>query len=181
MEESRCDGGVTESLLIITGTMGSGKTAVLAEASDILNERRIAHASIDLDALGVAHLPSAADNDEILYRNLGSVCRICADAGVRRFLLARAIENRVLLDLIRGILPAEHTVVCRLTAGIEAMERRVAMRETGMLQRVLVDRVAELNAILDRAALEDFTLVNENRSLTEVALEMLAKAGWITN
>lgn len=28
-----------ESLLIITGTMGAGKTAVLAEASDILAKR----------------------------------------------------------------------------------------------------------------------------------------------
>jgi len=49
-----------ESLLIITGTMGAGKTAVMAEASDILTRRQIVHAAIDLDALGLAHLPSAA-------------------------------------------------------------------------------------------------------------------------
>ena len=48
-----------ESLLIITGTMGAGKTSVLGEASDILALRGIAHAAIDLDALGLAHLPSA--------------------------------------------------------------------------------------------------------------------------
>jgi hypothetical protein len=36
-----------------------------------------------------------------------------------------------------------------------------------------------LNAILDRARLEDFAVANENRSLTEVAIEMLGKAGWI--
>ena len=49
--------GSTNLLLIITGTMGAGKTAVLAEASDILALRQIAHAAIDLDALGLAHLP----------------------------------------------------------------------------------------------------------------------------
>jgi len=38
-----------------------------------------------------------------------------------------------------------------------------------------------LNAILDSAHLEDFTVSNEDRSLTEVALEMLVKARWITN
>ena len=59
-----------ESLLIITGTMGSGKTAVLAEASDLLARRRIAHAAIDLDAIGLAHLPSAANSDDVMYRNL---------------------------------------------------------------------------------------------------------------
>jgi len=36
-----------------------------------------------------------------------------------------------------------------------------------------------LNVILDRARLEDFAVANENRSLTDVALEMLVKAGWI--
>ncbi|HWO28303.1 MAG TPA: hypothetical protein VNO32_05855, partial [Candidatus Acidoferrum sp.] len=63
-------GAVTESLLIITGSMGAGKTAVLAEASDILRLRHMAHAAIDLDALGLAHLPSSASNDEVMYRNL---------------------------------------------------------------------------------------------------------------
>ena len=70
--------------------------------------------------------------------------------------------------------------VRRLTASIEAMERRVQLRESGILQSEYVARVAKLNAILDRAHLEDFAVVNENRSLTDVALEMLVKAGWIS-
>jgi hypothetical protein len=52
-----------ESLLIISGTMGAGKTSVLGEASDILALQGIPHAAIDWDALGVAHLPPAADSD----------------------------------------------------------------------------------------------------------------------
>ena len=181
MKTSNRYGGVTQSLLIVTGTMGAGKTAVMAEASDILSPRNIIHAAIDLDALAVAHLPSVAGNDEIMYRNLQSVYENCADAGLERILLARAIEDRALLNLLRSIVPAAHTIVCRLAASIEAMQQRVAMRDRGMLQRELVARVAELNAILDRAALEDFTVVNENRSLTDVALEMLVKAGWIAS
>jgi hypothetical protein len=161
--------------------MGAGKSAVMAEASDILSQCNIAHASIDLDALAVAHLQSVAASDEIMYRNLRSVYRNCADAGITRFLLARAVEDRALLNLIRTIVPAEHTVVCRVTANIETMQQRVASRESGMLQHEFVARVAELNAILGRAVLEDFTVVNESRSLTEVALEMLVEAGWISH
>jgi hypothetical protein len=96
-------------------------------------------------------------------------------------LLARALENRAELDLCRGIVSAANTVVCRLTADIETMEQRVKMRESGVLQRAYVARVAELNVILDRARLEDFSLTCENRSLTEIAHEMLVKAGWISN
>ena len=40
------------SLLIVTGTMGAGKSTVLGEASDILAGRGLVHAAIDVDALG---------------------------------------------------------------------------------------------------------------------------------
>ena len=172
---------VTEALLIITGTMGSGKTTVLAEASDILTLRHVVHAAIDLDTLGLAHLPSAARNDGVMYRNLESVFKNYASLGVRRFMVARAMGGRAELELCRDIMLATNTIVCRLTASIEVMQQRVKMRESGVSQREYVARVAELNAILDGARLEDFNLSNEGRSLTEVAHEMLFKAGWIPN
>jgi len=168
-------------LLILTGTMGAGKSAVLAEASDILALRHIAHAAIDLDSLGFAHLPPGASTDAVMYENLRSVCRNYSALGVRRFLLARAIEDRAALNLCREAVSAAHTVVCRLTASPEAMQRRVMKRESGILQEQFVTRVAELSAILDAAHLEDFTVVNGNRSLNEVALEVLVKAGWLDN
>jgi len=160
--------------------MGAGKTAVLAEASDILALRHIAHAAIDLDGLGLAHLPSAPSSDGVMYRNLQSVCNNYASLGIRRLLLARAMEDRAELELCRDIVSAIKTVVCRVTAGIEAMQQRVRMRESGTAQNRYVDRVAKLNAILDRARLEDFTVSNENRLLTDVPQEMLITAGWIS-
>jgi hypothetical protein len=170
-----------ESLLIITGSMGAGKSAVLAEVSDILARRQIVHAAIDLDALGLAHLPSAAFCDGVMYDNLRSICRNYASLGVQRFLLARAIEDNARLRLCRDIVPAENTVVCRLAASIETMERRVQMRDLGISQQESVARVAKLNVILDRAQLEDFAVTNEDRPLTEVALEVLVRAGWTSN
>jgi adenylylsulfate kinase-like enzyme len=168
-----------ESLLIITGTMGAGKTTVLGEASDILASRHIAHAAIDLDALGVAHLPSSAGNDGVMYRNLQSVCENYAALGVTRILVARAVENRTELEVCRRTVSAANTVVCRLSANIETMQQRVGARELGMLQHQYIFRVAELDVILERARLEDFTINNENRSPTETAHEMLVTAGWI--
>ena len=169
-----------ESLLIITGTMGSGKTTVLGEASDILALRGIAHAAIDLDALGLAHLPSAG-GDGVMYRNLQSVCENYSSLGVKRLLLARAIEDCAELERCRGIVAASDTAVCRLTASIETMEQRVKQRESGVLRENYVARVAKLNTILERAQLENFTITNENRQLNDVAHELLLKAGWISN
>lgn len=161
--------------------MGAGKTTVLGEASDILALRHISHAAIDLDALGLAHLPSATANDDVMYRNLKSVCENYVSLGVKRLLLARALEDRDELELCRGVVLATNTLVCRLTASIGAMEKRVKMRESGISQRGYVARVAKLDIMLDRARLEDFSVTNEDRSLTEVAREMLVKAGWIAD
>jgi hypothetical protein len=134
-----------------------------------------------LDAIALAHLPSAACSNAVMYRNLRCVWENYSSLGVRRLLLARAMEDRAELELCRGVVSAKHTVVCRLTAGIEAMQHRVKTRESGVSQQGYVARVAKLNAILDRARLEDFTVTNENRSLTEVAMEVLVKAGWISS
>ena len=91
--------------------MGAGKTSVLAEASDILALRQVAHAAIDLDALGLAHLPSAACSDAVIYANLQSVCKNYAALGVQRFLLARAIDGADQLKRSRDIIPAANTIV----------------------------------------------------------------------
>ena len=114
-----------------------------------------------------------------MYDNLRSVCNNYAALGVQRFLVARAIEDEAQLRLCRDIIPATNTAVCRLTASIETMKRRVQARDLGISQREYVARVAKLNAILDRAQLEDFAVPNENRPLTEVATELLVRAGWI--
>ncbi|HYL61965.1 MAG TPA: hypothetical protein VE077_05020 [Candidatus Methylomirabilis sp.] len=159
--------------------MGAGKSSVLAEASDILASRHITHAAIDLDALGLAYFPSANGNDDLMYCNLESICQNYNSAGVNRLMLARALESRAELERVRKAAAAARPVVCRLTASVEVMEQRVKKRELGILQPDFVARVAKLNTILDRARLEDFSVSSENRSLTEIAREVLVKAAWI--
>ncbi len=161
------------------GSMGAGKTTVLAEASDILASHKIPHATIDLNALGLAYLPSGAASDAAMYSNLKSICENYASLGVQRILLARAIESRNELDLCRRIVSPTTTLVCRLSASLETMQQRVSTRETGSLQKQFVARVSTLNQVLDRAHLEDFVVTNENRPANEVAREMLVKAHWI--
>jgi hypothetical protein len=56
---------------------------------------------------------------------------------------------------------------------------KLTPREMGALQNSFVARVAELNAILNRARLENFALNNENRSVTEIAHEILTRSGWL--
>jgi hypothetical protein len=165
-------------VIVLTGTMGSGKTTVMGEASDILSARGVMHAAIDVDALGLAHLPGEASTD-IAWRNLASVWRNYAAAGAARLLLADALETRADLARIREAVPCSPLVICRLTADLKTMQQRVSLRDPGMLREVFVARVAELDARLDRAGLEDFSLSTEDRPVTDVARELLTRAAWI--
>lgn len=170
------------SLLILTGSMGAGKSTILAEASDLLAQRNIPHAAIDFDALGLAHLPPespASGNDSIMNANLRSVCENYSSAGVSRYLLTLALEDSSDLEACKNAISPTETIICRITASVETMQDRIRTRETGILQQQFVDRVAILNATLDAAKLEDFTVANDGRSVIEAALELLRKAHWI--
>jgi dephospho-CoA kinase len=165
-------------VIVITGSMGAGKTTVLAEASDLLAKDAVAHAAIDLDALGVAHLPDGRSAADLTDANLRSVWSNYSAAGATRALIAAAVESRVDLDRLRAAIPKADVVVCRLRAPLETMKERVRVREPGMHQEKFVARVVELERLLDAAALEDFTLTNIG-SVTDVARQMLVKAGWL--
>jgi len=166
------------AVLVISGSMGSGKTTVMVEASDILTARGAVHAAIDLDALGIVHLPLEPAVD-LTYRNLASIWANYAAAGVNRLLVAGAIESRAELDRLRATLPDSQIVVCRLRASVETMQQRVRVREPGMLQAKLVARVLELETALDLLRIEDFSVSNDGRSITTVANEILERAGWL--
>jgi adenylylsulfate kinase-like enzyme len=168
-----------QALLIITGSMGSGKTTVMGEASDILAARGIAHAAIDLDWLGIAHLGPEAADERVKYLNLHCVWENYRTLGLTRLLLARAMETREDVESCRAAVGDAKTVICRLTANMATMEQRVRMRDTGVGQQEYVQRVAVLNAVLDGARLEDFSVTNENRPVTDVAQEVLVRAGWL--
>ena len=179
-------------VLVLTGSMGAGKTTLMAEAADLLTQRRIPHAAVDLDMLGFALLPAAsaasdersepgmsASLDRLMYLNLADVWENYRLAGVSRLIVARAVERPELPLLKRTIGNAQLTI-CRIRAPLEAMETRVRLREQGVFQDTFVKRVAELERLLDEAALEDCAVVNDGtQSITDVARQILTTAGWL--
>lgn len=167
-------------VIVITGNMGAGKTTILAEASDLLTGTGIVHAAIDLDMLGIGHLREDAWPD-LPYRNLSCVWQNYAAAGATRLLIAEAVESERELARIRAAVPGADIVVCRLTAALETMRRRVSQREIGLLRETFIRRIDELQLLIDRAGLEAFTLMTDDaHSVTDVAREMLVRTQWLS-
>lgn len=167
-------------VLVISGSMGSGKTTVLGEASDLLSAHHVAHAILDLDAIaavGLVNEAAAALN----HRNLATMYGNFVAAGLRHLLLAEAVETRSLLDQLRDAMPGADLVVCRLTAAVKTLERRLRVREPGMLHERFVARAKALDRTLEAVRLENFIVVNDRRGVTDVAREVLTRSGWLTD
>jgi hypothetical protein len=65
--------------------MGSGKTTVLGEASDVLSERRVVHAILDLDCIGtvLAQDPQAVARLDLPDSTVATRCE-SRDVGTSR-------------------------------------------------------------------------------------------------
>jgi hypothetical protein len=160
--------------------MGTGKTTVLSEASDLLKEAGVAYAAIDLDWLSKMDPSQGEHGERLMFANLAAVWPNYATAGAERLLIARVVENRAELQRYREAVPGAEPVVCRLTASIDTMKKRLRVREPGMFQAQAIARSATLDDILERAGAEDFTVDNgEGRSVTDVARDVLSLAGWL--
>jgi len=75
-------------LLIISGSMGAGKTTVLREAIDLLAEAGITHAAIDIDWLTFMHSRHEAYGQGLVFKNLAAIWPIYATAGADRLIVA---------------------------------------------------------------------------------------------
>ena len=167
-------------VLILSGSMGSGKSTVLSEASDLLAEAGVAHAAIDLDWLSIMHPLQGVYGEELMFRNLAAIWPIYTAAGAERLLVARVVEDRSELQRYREAVPGAEPIVCQLTASIEIMRQRLHLREPGMFQEGALARSEALATILEHGHAEDFRVDNDgDRPIIEVSNEVLSRAGWL--
>lgn len=168
-------------VLIVSGPVGVGKSSVVHEMFDQLSDRDIAHAVIDLDAFGISWPYAEGDpyNERMALRNLASVWANYAASGVDRVIIARVVEAEADLAAYGVAVPGAEIQVCRLVASAEVLRERVRRREVGSSYEVLVRRSAELAESLERSGPTDFVVETSGRELADIALEVLAKAGWV--
>jgi chloramphenicol 3-O-phosphotransferase len=168
-------------VLLVTGPIGVGKTAVLLEADHLLGEAHVPHATVVLQEIARCW-PAPADdewNERIAYRNLASLWSNFAAAGAERLLLERVLEQRSQLRHVREAIPGAEISVVRLRAPLSLIEQRVRTREPHAASEWHLGAARWLTPRMDRWAIEDHLVDNGNRPLREVATEILRLAGWL--
>jgi len=172
--------GAAQPTLLLTGTIGSGKTVVAIAMGHLLEQQGKSAAVMDLDWLAWLHLRSSAVTaDELIARNLAAIWPNLREAGMGYAVLARAIVGRDGLDVLRVAVPEADLIVVRLIASPSTIERRLRRRDSGHELLEHLRESVEMSRVMDEAGLEDTSVANDNRTPQEVAREVLQRVGWI--
>jgi adenylylsulfate kinase-like enzyme len=168
-------------VLLITGPVGVGKTAVLNEVAEILRTTEVRFTAIDLDALSYTFPPPRDDpfRGILTFRNLAALWRNARAAGSERLVLARVIEDRDERARYRRAIPGADITVVRLRAPIRTLQQRAREREIGLGRAWGVKRAAELARIMERSRLEDILVETDRRTVGAIAREILDRVGWL--
>jgi hypothetical protein len=173
---------VSVPTLLITGTVGVGKSTVAAEINDVLADLKVPNAAVDLDALVWQWPPTSKWNSDLMFENLASLWPNFRAHGATRLILARVLEDRSELVRYRAAVPGAEISVCRLMAPEAArLDRLRGRMPAGPSRDWHLGRTVELERTLDRRACEDFAVENGDRPVRDVALEVLVRAGWISS
>ncbi|MDT0448335.1 hypothetical protein [Streptomyces hesseae] len=172
------------SALLITGTVGVGKTSTADLLSGLLADAGVPHAVIDLDRLCQAWPPPDDDpfHQRLLLGNLRAVTTNYRSFGVRHLVLAGVAENAAERNAYQAALGMS-LQVCRLTADLPTIHGRLRQRheadhDTESLPWHL-ERAEELDLVLDRAAITDIAVDTTHLAPADVAATVLEATGWI--
>lgn len=169
-----------ETLLLISGPVGVGKTCVAGELSTLLQADDIPHTCIDLDALTYTFPRPVSDpfGNALALENLTAVWENCRRRGAKNLILARVAESRDYVEEIAQAIGIADPVVCRLTASDQTLLDRVRTREIGTNLAWHEARSLQLSGLLDEAKVEDFCVSTNDRKVTEIASEIMQRVTW---
>jgi adenylylsulfate kinase len=172
---------VIERVLLVTGTVGVGKTTVAEAVSRQLAEARDPHAWVDLDKLSELWPPPEGDpfNTRMTAKNVRSVVANFARAGVRSLVLAGVVETQGDVALLEAAIGQRITIV-RLTAAAGLIETRLRGRHRDTDPEGLawhVARVPELDTKIDASGVP-MAVVDNGGELSTTARAVLNAVGW---
>jgi hypothetical protein len=165
--------------VLISGVFGSGKSSVVAEIAELIEQRGFRYAALDLDWFAWGW-PGDDEGEmaehRLMLENLELVVNNYLRRGNDRFVLAYAVRTSEQMSLLRAALPMPLSVV-RLVVSLEEIRSRAAPDPTSGRAGDLARTEAWLAAD-DGVGLEDLAVAND-RPINEVAREILDWLGWL--
>ena len=163
--------------VLLTGTVGSGKTSVAVEIGERLAEAGLPWSAIDLDWLcWISPAPDRGRSvHDVLVDSLAVVWPVHRAAGVQRLILARGMRDPAEIDRVRSAVPDVDLQVVQLAVDHEVIRRRLQERDTG----AQLEQHLELLEELDPGPLPGAHHVSNTGNLASCVDEVLHFLRWM--
>lgn len=160
--------------LIITGPVGSGKTSVMAELTELLEKHNTPNAGIDMDHLRwfFPKQPGDPFGGGVGRQHLAFVAASYRSLGITVLVIADVIESEQGRREMVETLPDYDVQVIRLQVPMDLIEQRLRQREKTEHIQWYLDRAPELEGIMDAQNVGDVVIDVGERSAAEVAAEI---------
>jgi len=168
-------------ILVISGPVGVGKTTVGEEVSESLDETGIAHTFIDFDQLRYTYprIPEDPWSTGLGMQNLKSIWINCTARGAKNLVVSTVVEEHKFIAQLESSIPDSKAITIQMFASPNTLKKRVEKREIGSGFEWHQKRAIELLDILSsESAPCDFRISTEDRSITQIAEEIVDKIRW---
>lgn len=170
--------------LLIGGRAGVGKSTVGWEVSAQLAAADVGHAYVEGDNLDQIHPAPAHDPSRagITEANLAALWANYAALGCRRLIYTNTVSVIESELIIRGMGGAVRTTLVLLTARDATARERLRGREIGSQLGPHIERSARMAVHLENTAPPPVLRIStDGRAVTDIAKEIIAATGWMTN
>lgn len=165
--------------LIITGSVGVGKTRVLDAVTELLRSADMSHLGVDMDRL-CDYWPWVSGDPHNRLAGLETLRVMCSTArnrGIDRLVLAEVIEQQDDLSRYAEAAEATSTTVVRLVLPDELIPDRLSKRDRDGDSERELSRSRELADLMERHDVGDAVIVND-RTPVDTAHEVLRAVAW---
>nr|WP_238345490.1 AAA family ATPase [Actinopolymorpha cephalotaxi] len=165
--------------MVLSGTVGVGKTSVGRAISYLLSQRQVPHALIDLDWFETfwTQRKDLEQNEETLHRNISAVWQNYRDAGAERLVFCRIVEANAVLDRLTDAVPGARPIVVWLAAPTDQVLARIRSREAEDPSWFMETSVQVAERVVPEDIADHVIHVGE-RTPTQIAEEALRLTGW---
>lgn len=157
--------------IIITGTVGVGKTTTMAALTAYLEDHDVPCAGIDMDALRWFYPHPEGDRfgSAVGRKHLAYLAASYHELGIPLIVLADVVEHDNDRDALVAAMPQFDVHVVRLRLGMDAVLAQLRQREAPERLPWYLHRAPELEAIQDAANVGDTIIDIGDRTPGEIA------------
>ena len=168
-------------IVLISGPVGVGKTAVGGEVVDILERNRTPHTFVDFDQIRYTY-PRPDDDpwgNWLGFDNLAAIWRNCSRSGSLNLVISYVVEDVSFIDTLTRVIPEGEVTTVQLSASMETLEARLSGREIGSGLGWHINRAGELvDSLVLATTPSDYRIDTNGRTVIEIAEEIVSNIEW---